>query len=148
MSGEALRFRVLREEGVICADRTNKSSELSGTDKYRPDTIAIKWTGDQESYTPGKYIQSARVERLFEVNIPAETIKTRARRIQGNIGSNEPKKSESETKSDTYENDIPKLTDHKGGAREGAGRPRLEKMAQGVPQPEIIPEGYQNRVKA
>lgn len=40
-------------------------------------------------YSIGKDL-SAWVEKLFETNIPAETLKSRAARIQKQIGSNEP----------------------------------------------------------
>jgi hypothetical protein len=44
-------------------------------------------------YSIGKEL-SAWVEKLFEVNIKPETIKTRAYRIQQCVGSNEPKESQ------------------------------------------------------
>ena len=56
---ESIRRRISEEQAV----RGAHLSETTETDKYRPkkDTIATKWTGDQESYTPGKYILSARL---------------------------------------------------------------------------------------
>ena len=48
VSGEQLRGRVQRAEGVICTNHADKTR----------DTIATKWTGDQEGYTPAIYIDS------------------------------------------------------------------------------------------
>jgi len=57
-SPEYIRKRIT-EEGTV---QGGQLSELAGTDKHRPkDTIATKWTGDQESYTPERYIDSARI---------------------------------------------------------------------------------------
>jgi len=56
---ESIERSIRREEE---SRETRTLSELSGTDKHKPkDVIATKWTGDQESYTPEKYIKSARV---------------------------------------------------------------------------------------
>ena len=64
------------------------------------------------------------ISELFDAKINPKTLKKRAERQKKKLVTNVTKESESAEKTDTYE--IPKLTDHKGGKRDGAGRPPKE----------------------
>ena len=62
------------------------------------------------------------IRKLFEVNIPVETIKSKAYRRQQKSGSSEPKKSNNLINTDTSDpNSL--FASNRGGERENAGRP-------------------------
>lgn len=69
-------------------------------------------------YSIGKELSSW-VEKLFETNIPPETLKSRAYELQKKIGGNQPNAITA-----TPACEIPKNQVEHGGAREGAGRPQ------------------------
>ena len=60
VSGSQLRQRVRYNEDPSIWQNlpNNHDPDESGTDKHR--IFAMQWTGDQESYTPEKYIEAAR----------------------------------------------------------------------------------------
>jgi hypothetical protein len=62
-----------------------------------------------------------RFYKSIGLEVKFETLRTKYKRASS-VGSNEPKKSNNTTKSDT-----PKSNTKRGGKRKGAGRPRLDK---------------------
>jgi hypothetical protein len=69
-------------------------------------------------YSIGKEL-SAWIEKLFETSIPAETIRTQARRAKGTLRSNDQGQTTFQNHSEIPDNQV---CEH-GGIREGAGRP-------------------------
>jgi hypothetical protein len=69
------------------------------------------------------------IEKLFEVSIRPNTIQVRAHRMKENIVTNVTKESNTETNTITYEPEEKSVTHpptDRGGAREGAGRPKAQ----------------------
>ncbi len=90
-------------------------------------------------YSIGKDL-SAWVEKLFETSIPAETLKTRAARIQKQIGSNEPTAPTSCNTSEIPEKPQSQPVRGKSGKFEkgtapGPGRPRRRTAPKPTPPP-------------
>lgn len=88
---------------------------------YIEQEIKDSLAAGKKPWTIGKEL-SKWVEKLFEVNVKPATIESRAKRIR----SNEPKKSQT-TETVTYS--TPQIIENRkpqgGGAREGAGRPKM-----------------------